>query len=85
MRGARRDLRSKSLLGKYEDSHSDDVVQVTFDKYAPTKLFSGGIDQLINVFDVSIRGEEDALIGGTHAGACAGGSHGSQRASTRCG
>ncbi|XP_077299203.1 WD repeat-containing protein 89 isoform X2 [Arctopsyche grandis] len=55
------DIRSKSLLGGYWNSHTDDIMQVQFSSQQPNKVVSGGVDGLINVFDISEQTEDDAL------------------------
>lgn len=55
------DVRTKSLLTMYTDSHDDDVTQV---KFHPTKrnyLASGSTDGLINIYDINESCEDDAL------------------------
>lgn len=55
------DIRQRSTLGAYLDSHQDDLTQV---KFHPTKhniVASGSTDGLINVFDISESTEDDAL------------------------
>lgn len=55
------DVRARSVLSTYTDSHRDDVTQV---KFHPTKrhlLASGSTDGLINIFNTKESCEEDAL------------------------
>lgn len=55
------DIRQKSLLGGYWDSHSDDVTQLKFHPKNPNILASGSTDGLINIFDISFSNENDAF------------------------
>lgn len=55
------DIRQRTLLGNYSDSHTDDVTQVVFHPSNPDLLSSGSTDGLINVFDISESNEDDAL------------------------
>ena len=58
-----RDLRSPSKpLQKYVESHNDDVTEVQFHPTLPRCLLSGGTDGLVNIYDMSISDEDDALI-----------------------
>ncbi|XP_076151632.1 WD repeat-containing protein 89 [Alosa pseudoharengus] len=50
------------LLGVYSESHSDDITAVRFHPRVADRLASGGMDGLVNVFDLSQGGEDDALI-----------------------
>jgi WD40 repeat protein len=50
------------LLGEYTNSHSDDVLCVRFHPKKPTILMTGGADGLACVFNVSVNGEDEALI-----------------------
>lgn len=55
------DVRTKSLLTTYTDSHDGDVTQV---KFHPTKrnyLASGSTDGLINIYNINESCEDDAL------------------------
>lgn len=56
------DIRNKSLMGAYWESHTDDVTQVVFDPNDVDKLMSGSVDGLINLFDVKQTNEDDALM-----------------------
>ncbi|XP_056326945.1 WD repeat-containing protein 89 [Danio aesculapii] len=49
-------------LGVYSESHSDDVTAVKFHPQQADRLASGGTDGLVNVFDLSLGGEDDALV-----------------------
>lgn len=50
------------LLGVYSESHSDDITAVRFHPSQADRLASGATDGLVNVFDLSLGEEEDALI-----------------------
>ncbi|XP_016391718.1 WD repeat-containing protein 89 [Sinocyclocheilus rhinocerous] len=50
------------LLGVYSESHSDDITTVKFHPRQADRLASGATDGLVNVFDLSLGGEEDALV-----------------------
>lgn len=50
------------LLGVYSESHSDDITAVQFHPEQADRLASGATDGLVNIFDLSLGGEEDALI-----------------------
>ncbi|XP_041827880.1 WD repeat-containing protein 89 [Melanotaenia boesemani] len=50
------------LLGVYSESHSDDITQVCFHPRDKDRLASGSTDGLVNIFDLSRGGEEDALL-----------------------
>ncbi|KAL6074469.1 WD repeat-containing protein 89 [Balamuthia mandrillaris] len=57
----RKDL-SKPLT-VFEDSHTEDITRLRFHPFVPGKLFSGSIDGLVCLFDVSQSiVEEDALL-----------------------
>ncbi|XP_042538461.1 WD repeat-containing protein 89 [Dipodomys spectabilis] len=49
-------------LGAYSETHSDDITQVCFHPSNPNMLVSGSTDGLVNVFDISVDNEEDALL-----------------------
>ncbi|XP_039098083.1 WD repeat-containing protein 89 isoform X1 [Hyaena hyaena] len=53
---------SKDPLGAYSETHSDDVTQVRFHPSNPNMVVSGSTDGLVNIFDISIDNEEDALV-----------------------
>jgi len=59
-----RDLRTFQQLGRFTESHTNEVTQVRFHPTLPGKLFSGAVDGLINVMDVTASSEDDALFGG---------------------
>ncbi|XP_016297748.1 WD repeat-containing protein 89 [Sinocyclocheilus anshuiensis] len=50
------------LLGVYSESHSDDITTVKFHPRQADRLASGATDGLVNVFDLSLGGEDDALV-----------------------
>ncbi|KAF4106018.1 WD repeat-containing protein 89 [Onychostoma macrolepis] len=50
------------LLGVYSESHSDDITTVQFHPWQADRLASGATDGLVNVFDLSLGGEDDALV-----------------------
>lgn len=50
------------LLGVYSESHSDDITTVKFHPQQADRLASGATDGLVNVFDLSLGGEDDALV-----------------------
>ncbi|XP_044264408.1 WD repeat-containing protein 89 isoform X1 [Tribolium madens] len=56
------DVRKNSLLGGYWVSHTDDITQLKFHPDDSNKLISGSVDGLINLYDLSQRCEEDALL-----------------------
>lgn len=55
------DVRKKTPLGAYIDSHEDDITQVKFHPNQHNLLASGSTDGLINVFDINKTSEDDAL------------------------
>ncbi|XP_022657103.1 WD repeat-containing protein 89-like isoform X2 [Varroa jacobsoni] len=57
------DLRNtRKLMGGYWDTHSKDVTQVRFHPSAKSFLLTGGVDGLVNVFDIDEACEDDALL-----------------------
>ena len=56
------DIRERKYLGSYWESHSEDITSVKFHSNNPDYLISGGIDGLINMFDISKPDEDDAMI-----------------------
>ncbi|XP_028848911.1 WD repeat-containing protein 89 [Denticeps clupeoides] len=60
-----------TVLGVYSESHSDDVTQVRFHPQAPDRLATGGSDGLVNVFDLSLGPEEEALLSTCNCGSSA--------------
>ena len=56
-------MRSPSRpLQNYVESHNDDVTEVRFHPTQPRCLLSGSTDGLVNIYDVSISDEDDALV-----------------------
>ncbi|XP_043930328.1 WD repeat-containing protein 89 [Protopterus annectens] len=53
---------SKDPLGVYSESHSDDITQICFHPTKPDVVVSGSTDGLVNIFDISIDNEDDALL-----------------------
>lgn len=53
---------TKDPLGAYSETHSDDITQVCFHPSDPHLVVSGSTDGLVNVFDISVDNEEDALV-----------------------
>ncbi|XP_076978541.1 WD repeat-containing protein 89 isoform X1 [Tamandua tetradactyla] len=53
---------AKDPLGAYSEAHSDDITQVCFHPSNPNMVVSGSTDGLVNVFDISVDNEEDALV-----------------------
>lgn len=54
--------KQEGLLGVFSESHSDDITTVRFHPKQADRLASGSTDGLVNVFDLSLGGEDDALI-----------------------
>ncbi|XP_066534723.1 WD repeat-containing protein 89 [Hoplias malabaricus] len=50
------------LLGVYSESHSDDITAVRFHPSQADRLASGATDGLVNIFDLSLGTEDDALV-----------------------
>ncbi|KAM9708683.1 WD repeat-containing protein 89 isoform 1-T3 [Menidia menidia] len=50
------------ILGVYSESHSDDITQTCFHPTDKDRLASGSTDGLVNVFDLSRGGEDEALL-----------------------
>ncbi|XP_075216878.1 WD repeat-containing protein 89 isoform X2 [Lycorma delicatula] len=55
------DVRSTKLLGGYWESHVDDLTQVVFHPEKKSCMITGGMDGLINIFDIKKPCEDDAL------------------------
>ena len=56
-------MRSPSKpLQNYIESHNDDVTDVQFHPTLPRCLLSGSTDGLVNIYDISISDEDDALV-----------------------
>ena len=49
-------------LQAYIESHNDDVTELQFHPTHPNSLLSGSTDGLVNIYDVSISDEDDALV-----------------------
>ncbi|KAL8774046.1 MAG: hypothetical protein Q9209_001154 [Squamulea sp. 1 TL-2023] len=54
-----RHLRNPVLL--YDESHSDDITELSFHPSHRSILLSGSIDGLVNLYDTTITDEDDAL------------------------
>ncbi|KAL9115956.1 MAG: hypothetical protein Q9227_000324 [Pyrenula ochraceoflavens] len=50
------------MLWESRESHNDDLTQLEFHPTSPDRLLSGATDGLVNVFDISIPDEDDALV-----------------------
>lgn len=61
-RTASQDSSTREPLGAYSETHSDDITQVRFHPSNPSMVVSGSTDGLVNVFDISVDNEEDALV-----------------------
>ncbi|XP_010877198.2 WD repeat-containing protein 89 [Esox lucius] len=59
------------VLGVYSESHSDDITQVRFHPRHADRLVSGSTDGLVNVFDLSLGAEEEALLATCNCGSSA--------------
>lgn len=58
-----RDSRDTSQpLLEYVESHNDDITELSFHPSNPSILLSGSIDGLVNLYDITITDEDDALI-----------------------
>ena len=58
-----RDTRSPTTpLQTYTESHNDDITELQFHPTLPNRLLSGSTDSLVNIYDISIIDEDDALI-----------------------
>ncbi|CDK24991.1 unnamed protein product [Kuraishia capsulata CBS 1993] len=55
------DLRSTVPLRKFVDSHQDDITEVRFHPTNPEVLLSGSTDGYVNIYDLTIPEEDDAL------------------------
>jgi len=56
------DIRERTLLGAYWDSHEDDITDMKFHPKNPDFIVSGSTDGLVCVFDISKTDEDDALL-----------------------
>lgn len=54
--------KQEGLLGVYSESHGDDITAVRFHPKQADRLASGSTDGLVNVFDLSLGEEDDALV-----------------------
>lgn len=54
--------KKEGLLGVYSESHSDDITAVRFHPEQADRLASGSTDGLVNVFDLSLGEEDNALV-----------------------
>lgn len=54
--------KKEGLLGVYSESHSDDITAVCFHPKQADRLASGSTDGLVNVFDLSLGEEDNALV-----------------------
>ncbi|KAK1791247.1 hypothetical protein P4O66_013263, partial [Electrophorus voltai] len=50
------------MLGVYSESHSDDITAVCFHPARADRVATGATDGLVNVFDLSLGMEDDALV-----------------------
>ncbi|XP_072532860.1 WD repeat-containing protein 89 [Salminus brasiliensis] len=60
--GSEAEGKQNRLLGVYSETHSDDVTAVCFHPSQADRLATGATDGLVNVFDLSLGEEDDALI-----------------------
>ncbi|XP_056152401.1 WD repeat-containing protein 89 [Lampris incognitus] len=63
--------RRGGALGVYSESHSDDITQVCFHPQKKDHLATGSTDGLVNVFDLSLGAEEEALLATCNSGSSA--------------
>ncbi|KAJ7990962.1 hypothetical protein DPEC_G00292310 [Dallia pectoralis] len=63
--------KNDGVLGVYSESHSDDITQVRFHPRNADRLVSGSTDGLVNVFDLSLGAEEEALQATCNCGSSA--------------
>ncbi|TSV02084.1 WD repeat-containing protein 89 [Bagarius yarrelli] len=54
--------KKEGLLGVYSESHNDDITVVRFHPKQADRLASGSTDGLVNVFDLSLGEEDNALV-----------------------
>ncbi|OZJ06162.1 hypothetical protein BZG36_01048 [Bifiguratus adelaidae] len=57
-----------SLIGKFSESHSDDITQVQFHPYAPSKFLSGSTDGLVCMYDIKVFDEDEEMTGVVNSG-----------------
>lgn len=55
------DLRSKDVVRSFVDSHHDDITEIKFHPTDDSILLSGSTDGYVNIYDLSIPDEDDAL------------------------
>ncbi|XP_017538867.1 WD repeat-containing protein 89 isoform X2 [Pygocentrus nattereri] len=60
--GNKTETKQDRLLGVFSESHSDDITTVCFHPSRADRLASGATDGLVNVFDLSLGEEDDALV-----------------------
>lgn len=53
---------TKDPLGAYSETHSDDITKVCFHPRNPNMVVSGSTDGLVNIYDISLDNEDDALV-----------------------
>jgi len=53
------DSTSGKSFAKYTESHTEEVVQVSFHPFLHEQLFSGSLDGLVNVFNYTVGHDED--------------------------
>lgn len=63
------DLQTLTLIKTYSESHSDDITSLSFHPSLPHILLSSSVDGLINLYDVRIEDEDDALVSTAQVGA----------------
>ncbi|KAH8337874.1 hypothetical protein KR067_007854, partial [Drosophila pandora] len=56
------DVRERSFMGVYNESHEDDITSVRFHDRNPDLLVTGSSDGLVNLFDVKESDEDEALL-----------------------
>ncbi|XP_065913646.1 WD repeat-containing protein 89-like isoform X2 [Dysidea avara] len=56
------DIRSPKVMGKFSESHNDDITQVKFCPSYPTQLASGSTDGLVCVYDITELDEDEAIV-----------------------
>ncbi|KAM6961276.1 WD repeat-containing protein 89 [Aplochiton taeniatus] len=56
------------VLGVYSESHSDDITEVRFHPRNRDRLASGSTDGLVNVFDLGLGSEDEALLATCNSG-----------------
>lgn len=56
------DIRERSLMGGFSESHQEEITDVKFHPNDPDSLATGSTDGLINIFDCKKESEDDALL-----------------------